>query len=92
MTRLHAARWLAAKQACQAIIKKAQSAGALIFFQGALMPPTKIVIGKTRIVVRMKNSVHILYEANPEYDHGLYDTVAVTTQRLRRTLRVFQEI
>jgi transposase len=92
MTPIHSARWLAAQQSCRAIIHKATSAGALIFFQGEFLPPTKIVIGATRIVVRINQSVHILYEADPAYDHGLYDRASVTTRRLQRTLRVFKEI
>jgi hypothetical protein len=70
----HQHRWLAAQRLVVRLLKTAVFENATLMFEGQMLPFEAIVVNERGIYVDTDpNCRYIMFEADPEMDHGLYD-------------------
>ena len=89
---LHSRRWNFAKALVESMIIKANAQGASILFDGELITPNEIVIDDTSIKVVKDRTTHMIFEANPELDHGLHDSTGQFEARVRESFVLVVQI
>lgn len=75
LNKLHLARWMAAQKLVVRLLTTAVLDGGTIMFENTPIEMTNLVINERGIYVDLENCRYIMFEADPEYDHGLYDKV-----------------
>ena len=66
-------RWAAAQRLVFALKLIAKQEQAILLFDGELLELTAIRMNDRGIYVVAENCTYIVFEADPEVDHGLYD-------------------
>jgi hypothetical protein len=94
LSKLHQSRWDAAKKLFQSIKDKAKKRGYLIHYCGNFIKPEQIVIGVNDIRINIEDTVYEIFYANPDYDHGLCDTIKMFRDRTKLDFKlvIFKEI
>jgi hypothetical protein len=89
---IHRRRWNFAKAFFESMIIKANARGASILFDGELITSNEIVIDDTSIKVVNGRTTHMIFEANPELDHGLFETPGQFEARVRESFVLVVQI
>jgi hypothetical protein len=70
----HQHRWLAAQRLVVRLLTKAVAENGTLMFDGSIIPFSAIVVNERGIYVDPDpNCRYIMFEADPTFDHGLYD-------------------
>ena len=94
LTRQQQNRWEAAKLLVERMLAKARFVDAHFLFDGQFIDVDQIVISDTRIVVECPDhrATYLLFEADPDTDHGLHDTINDFRTYLKQRFRMIKEI
>lgn len=92
LSQLHRRRWNFAKALVESMITRANARGASILFDGELITTNQIVIDDTSIKVVNGRTTHMIFEANPELDHGLFETPGQFEARVRKSFVLVVQI
>lgn len=83
LNKLHQARWDFARCLFRKIVDTANREKAMLMFNGSLIETSAIQITDGGIYVTEDRTTFIQFEADPDRDHGLFDTVASFETRIR---------
>lgn len=90
----HSARWCHARNLLMAIVVKAETHGALIRYQDEFVKPDQFVFDdlNKRITIVDGRATYIVYDANPELDHGSYDSEEFTEAAVREAFKLYKPV
>ena len=74
------------------MIDTANRQNAMLLFNGSLIETSAIRITDVGIYVTEDNCTFIQFEANPELDHGLYDTASSFAIMIRRSFVIVKKL
>lgn len=92
LNRLHQLRWKRAKALFESLKRAAEEQGAILMYDQTLIKPEQIVIGDATIHVQIENCSYRWFEANPEFDHGLYESVLSFRNSVKQRFKLVKEI
>ncbi len=89
----HQKRWNAAKRLFTNLKEKAKFCNAQLMFDGELGNADHITIGDDIISYRASPGItYILFEANPDYDHGLHTSIEDFRTEMRERFKLVKHI
>lgn len=93
LNKLHQQRWNNAKRLMTKMIECAESKGASIMYGESIIEPNQIKIDDTTIIIQMTPTMSYRYfEADPDYDHGLYQTCAQFKEDMHKDFTLVKKI
>jgi hypothetical protein len=92
LNKRHQARWNSARRLFQSMIDTANRENAMLMFNGSLIPTSAVRITDTGIYVAEDNCTFIQFEADPNFDHGLYDKASKTEARVRENFVIVKKL
>jgi len=77
-----------------AIVVKAETHGAAIRYRDEFVKPDQFVFDdlRGRVTIVDGNVTYLLYDANPELDHGSYDTIEHTAAWIREAFKLYKPV
>lgn len=88
LTKTHQARWNAAKKLYQGIIDRAREQNAIILWCDVPISPEQICIAEDGVHIRWANTALILFEPDPNWDHGLHTPIKEYEQKIRQQFKI----
>lgn len=83
LNKMHQARWNAAKKFYQSIIDCARTQNAIILWRDSPISPEQICITEDGVHIRWANTAVIMFEPDPDWDHGLHTPIKEYQQEIR---------
>lgn len=81
------------KERIKNIKKVAAENSAVIFYDGFPINPEQIVINDSEILVKFNEfTSDRLYEHNPDFDHGWYDSLKVLEKRIKDHFDIYKKL
>jgi len=95
ISRLHFSRWRAAQTlVTKKILPLFDLPNIDVLYDGVKISKDSIVIdvARMRIMVKVGNSAYFMYDGDPDYDEGAYDTIGFTADRIRNKIVAYRSI
>ena len=92
LNKRHQARWNAARALFQSMIDTANRENGMLLFNGSPIPTSDVRITDVGIYVVEDNCTFIQFEANPDFDHGLYDKASSFEAKIRRNFVIVKKL
>lgn len=95
LTTQHRQRWEAAKSLFLRLKHAAAAQGedGRLTFDGDLIKPEQLVVSDEGVWMVLRPGITIImFEVNPEYDHGLYTSIAEYERMVRRRFKLVREV
>jgi hypothetical protein len=86
------ARWNAAKSLFEGLVATAKRLDAVIMYDGEMITPDQIEISDGAIYVRSGATKVIWFEADPDFDHGLYTPIDEFEAEHRAAFALYKKI
>lgn len=94
LTKRQLSRWNAAKRWISKLKEISEKNNATIFHGGVPIRRSALGVTDSEIFVRSDDGLatYLIYEADPDYAHGLDETIEETKNRFSETFKLYKEI